>query len=144
MRFEDEEGNWIEFTEEFGSNHRGKYKTAGKWVYPVFPSNISLIGSVPTPYIYDDRVQAEDVAKQIHNVYFDKIKNNEEYQEKCNAAYSWVTSDESMMSAKNMSQNFIDGINETLAKWKPRETFSFTKIEQLEQPLLYVKHPITK
>jgi glycosyltransferase involved in cell wall biosynthesis len=39
MRFEDEDGNWIKFTEEFGSNHRGKYKKHGIWAYPVFPSN---------------------------------------------------------------------------------------------------------
>ena len=34
MRFEDENGEWIKFTEEFGSNHRGKYKKHGKWAYP--------------------------------------------------------------------------------------------------------------
>ncbi len=36
------------------TNHFGKYKKAGKWAFPVFPSNMSLIGSVPTPYIFDD------------------------------------------------------------------------------------------
>ena len=46
MRFEDVNGKWIDFTPEFGSNHRGRYKKHGKWAYPVFPSNISLLGSV--------------------------------------------------------------------------------------------------
>jgi len=144
MRFEDENGDWIKFTEEFGSNHKGKYKKHGKWAYPVFPSNVSLIGSVPTPYIYDDRVQPEDVAKQIGIAHLEKTNILINYQEKCEAAYKWVTSDESMMSARWMCKNFIDGINETLTKWKPREQFSFTKVEQTEQPFHYVKHPIAK
>jgi len=54
MRFENENGEWIQFTEEFGSNHFGVYKNCGEWAFPVFPSNMSLIGSVPTPYIFDD------------------------------------------------------------------------------------------
>ena len=69
MRFEDENGEWIKFTEEFGSNHRGKYKKCGKWAFPVFPSNISLVGSVPTPYIYDDRMDPQDVADQLRKAY---------------------------------------------------------------------------
>ena len=36
---------------ELGSNHRGKYKTHGEWVKPVYPASISLQGSPPTPYI---------------------------------------------------------------------------------------------
>ena len=69
MRFEDENHEWIKFTSEFGSNHRGKYKDHGSWAFPVFPSNHSLVGSVPTPYIFDDRAEPHDIAKQIANVY---------------------------------------------------------------------------
>jgi hypothetical protein len=142
MRFEDENGEWIKFTEEFGSNHHGKYRTHGIWANPVFPSNISLIGSVPTPYIYDDRANPKDVAYQIRNIWSTKHLYPNSYDEACKAARKWVTSDESMMSARWMSKNFIDAINETLSNWKPREQFSFTKIEQIEQPRHYVKFPI--
>ena len=62
MRFTDENGKWIDFTPDFPSNHRGTYKECGEWAVPVFPSNISLVGSVPTPYIYDDRCAPEEVA----------------------------------------------------------------------------------
>jgi glycosyltransferase involved in cell wall biosynthesis len=41
----------------------------GSWAFPVWPSNRSLQGSVPTPYIFDDRVDFIDVAEQIMNVY---------------------------------------------------------------------------
>jgi glycosyltransferase involved in cell wall biosynthesis len=144
MRFEDENGKWIEFTEEFGSNHRGKYKKHGKWAYPVFPSNISLIGSVPTPYIYDDRPDPHDIAKQIAAVYDTKINSPEIYQEQCKAAREWVLSDESMQSARWMCKNVIDGIDETLQKWTPRHSFELIQVEPLEQPKHFVKFPIAQ
>jgi hypothetical protein len=141
MRFEDESGKWIEFTEEFGSNHRGKYKKCGKWAFPVFPSNISLVGSVPTPYIYDDRVDPEDVAKQLNKVYMLEPEKRSKLGE---AARKWVTSKESMMSAKSMCINIIDGIDKTFNKWKPRKRFELVKTEKPKQPKHYVKHPIAK
>ena len=144
MRFEDENGEWIKFTEEFGSNHKGKFKKHGKWAFPIFPSNVSLIGSVPTPYIYDDRAQPEDVATEIQKIYTIKTNSPAEYNEIAQEARKWVISDESMMSARLMCKNFIDGVNETFTKWTPRELFSFTKVEQLDQPKHYVKHPISK
>jgi glycosyltransferase involved in cell wall biosynthesis len=139
MRFEDENGDWIKFTEEFGSNHRGKYKKCGKWAFPVFPSNISLVGSVPTPYIYDDRVSSEDVAKQISKVY---ELGPEKRQKLGEAARKWVTSDESMMSARWMCKNTIDSIDETFNTWKPRKPFELIKVETPKQPKHYVKYPI--
>jgi hypothetical protein len=144
MRFENIKGEWIKFTEKFGSNHKGKYKQHGKWAFPVFPSNISLIGSVPTPYIYDDRAQPEDIAEQIAAIYNIKTTIPEKYKDICESAREWVTSDESMMSAKHMADNFIEGIEETFTKWTPRKPFEFIKVEQLDQPLHYVKHPIAK
>lgn len=63
--FLDENGEWIRFNGEFTSNHAGKYKNHGKWVKPVFPSNRSLQGSPMTPYIFDDRVNFDDVANAI-------------------------------------------------------------------------------
>jgi len=63
--FTDENGEWIRFDGEFATNHTGKYKNHGLWAKPVFPSNRSLQGSPMTPYIFDDRVQFEDVANAI-------------------------------------------------------------------------------
>jgi len=69
MRFENENGEWIKFSTEFCSNHFGTYKKCGEWAVPVFPSNMSLVGSIPTPYIFDDRVDFRDAAKAIEQVY---------------------------------------------------------------------------
>ena len=59
-------------------------------------------------------------------------------------AHEWVTSDESMMSARKMSENVIDGIDETFAKWEPRYAFELIKVEPLKQPKHFVKHVIAK
>ena len=144
MRFEDENGEWIKFTEEFGSNHRGKYKKHGKWAYPVFPSNLSIVGSVPTPYIFDDRAEPFDIADQIMALYKTKMETPEIYKEQCEAAYEWVISDESMMTARKMSENVIDGIEETFAKWESRYAFELIKVEPLSQPKHFVKYVIAK
>jgi len=144
MRFEDENGKWIKFTEEFGSNHRGKYKKHGKWAYPVFPSNLSIVGSVPTPYIFDDRAEPFHIADQIMALYKTKMETPEIYKEQCEAAYEWVISDESMMTARKMSENVINGIEETFAKWESRYAFELIKVEPLTQPKHFVKYVIAK
>jgi hypothetical protein len=144
MRFEDENGEWIKFTEEFGSNHRGKYRKHGKWAYPVFPSNISLVGSVPTPYIFDDRAEPFDIATSITELYATKMYGPEEYKEQCKAAHEWTISDESMMTARKMSENVIDAIDETFEKFQPRYQFELIKVEPLEQPKHFVKHVIAQ
>ena len=138
MRFEDENGKWIDFNEEFPSNHFGRYKKHGKWAEPVFPTNISIMGSIPTPYIYDDRCNFQDVAAAIKRVY---DLSPEERAERGAEARRWVTSDESMMSARWMSKNVIDNIEQTLKNWKPRTTFELMKVEEL--PRKKVPHTLT-
>jgi glycosyltransferase involved in cell wall biosynthesis len=138
MRFEDENGEWIKFTEEFGSNHFGKYKKCGEWALPIFPSNMSLIGSVPTPYIFDDRADFRDAAKAIFEMY---SLGAEERKARGKAAREWVTSDEAMMTSKNMSKNFITYTDVMFDKWEPRAPYDFIKIEEL--PAKQNKFPIS-
>jgi len=127
MRFEDENGDWIKFDDNFPSNHTGKYKNCGEWAVPVFPSNISVVGSIPTPYIYDDRCDFRDVAKAIKEVY-DMPK--EERLARGEKGREWVLSDESMMSADNMSKNVINSIEECFNKFEPK-SYELIKIEKL-------------
>jgi glycosyltransferase involved in cell wall biosynthesis len=127
MRFEDENGNWIDFTTDFPSNHSGRYKKHGSWAKPVFPSNRSLQGSVPTPYIFDDRVNFTDVADAIAYWYnMSPLERNTRGL----AGRQWSLSEESMMSAKHMSENFIKHINICLERWTPRKRFSMYKVEK--------------
>ena len=138
MRFEDEEGKWIDFTSEFPSNHFGTYKKHGKWAVPVFPNNMSLVGSPITPYIWDDRLDFRDLAKAITQVY---ELTPEVRTENGKAAREWVTSDESGMSARMMYNNVIKDIDLTLEKFTPKKSFEFFKVEDLE-PLELV-HKLT-
>lgn len=131
MRFVDDNGKWIDFDENFCSNHYGTYKKHGRWAFPVFPSNMSLVGSVPTPYIWDDRADFKDIADQIEAAYELKTQRPEEYAEVSKEAREWVTSDESMMSARWMSKNVIQAIDQTLEEWVPRSRYELIKVEQL-------------
>jgi len=85
-----------------------------------------------------------DIAKQIEAVYNSKINNPELYKEQCEAAREWVTSDESMQSAKNMCKNVVESIDETFNKWEPRYAFELIKVEALKEPKHFVKHVIAQ
>ncbi len=139
MRFEDEEGNWIDFNETFQSNHRGRYKKCGKWAVPVFPSNISLLGSPPTPYIFDDRVNPHEVAEKIYEVY---NLPSEERLANGLAGRAWATSEEAKMRSIDMADGIIDGIEATLKNVKKRNRFDVIKVKKLENKH-YQKYPIS-
>jgi hypothetical protein len=136
MRFE-HDGKWIDFTPNFPSNHRGTVKDCGDWAVPVFPSNISLVGSVLTPYIFDDRCAPEDVAKALCDVY---DMSKEERDAKGLLAREWVTSDESGMSARQMCDNVIDAMNESFEKFTPRGRFEVHKIT--DRPKKRITHKL--
>ena len=138
MRFEDENGKWIDFTSEFPSNHFGKYKKHGEWAVPVFPNNMSLVGSPTTPYIWDDKLDFRELTQAIQSVY---ELSSEERKAKGLKAREWVTSDESGMSARVMCENIIKDIDLTLNTFKPRKSFEFIKTTEI--PALELVHPLT-
>ena len=137
MRFENEKGEWINLTPDFPSNHYGTYKKHGKWAVPVYPTNLSLVGSIQTPYIFDDRCDFRDIAKAIKEIY---DLSPEERESRGMDAREWVTSDESMMTARWMCKNVISTIDETITKWKPRAKYEFIKTEKL--PRKKIAHPL--
>lgn len=119
MRFE-KNGKWVNFTPNFPSNHNGTIKECGEWAEPIIPANRSLIGSTPTPYIYDDRCEPEDVAKALQKVY--KLGKKERTKRGLKG-HEWVVSDESGMSARVMAENVIKACDEAFKKFTPRERF---------------------
>jgi glycosyltransferase involved in cell wall biosynthesis len=135
VRFVDENGKWYTPNPKVPSNHMGTYKEHGDWAKPVFPSNISLVGSVPTPYIHDDRCDFREVAEAI-KYWYDMPK--EEREAKGQSAREWVTSDESGMSARKMCENVIDSMDLAFDKFVPRERFNIFKVEDL--PKKYIQH----
>ena len=125
-RFEDENGNWINFDSEFTSNHTGRYRKCGPWALPVFPAVRSLQGSIPTPYIFDDRCRFEDVALQLLTCF---KMTKEERSQAAKLGREWMLSEESGMSAKVMSDKFVQHINHIIENWTPAEKFTFGKVQ---------------
>lgn len=137
-RFEDEDGNWIRLSKEFPSNHRGTYKKCGEWAVPVFPSNIALAGSVPTPYIFDDRVSSEDVADALVEVY---NLPKEERERRGEAGRQWATSEEAGFTGEHMSNSIIKYVDKTLDTFIPRSKFDIIKVDT--RPSKYIEHKLT-
>ena len=98
--------------------------TWGDWVKPIWPSNRSLAGSIPTPYIFDDRCRFDDAGQAMKEWYDMGAEKRSECGMK---GHEFVMGDESMMSAKSMSQNFIDQMDIGFSNWKPRKRFSIFK-----------------
>ena len=133
MRFTDEKGKWIEFDENFPSNHNGTYRDCGEWALPVYPTNKSLVGSPRTPYIWDDRCNAEDAAKQIEALY---NMGDKERKRIGKVGRNWVLGDEAGFTAEKMSNKVIKGMDKLFKKFKPRPKFTFTKDTDIEKKVL--------
>jgi len=133
MRFEDENGNWIDFDADFPSNHTGRYKKHGKWAFPVFPTNRSLQGSPQTPYIWDDRCRFEDAAERIMEVY---NLSKEEREERGKAAREWATSEEAKFTGKQMGNTVIEHLNVLFNTWTPRKHFEFINATEYSKKTL--------
>ena len=98
--------------------------TWGEWVKPVWPSNRALVGSIPTPYIFDDRCRWDDAADCIKE-WYDMSKED---RDDCGIkGREFVQGKDSMMTAKNMSQNFIDHMERLFDNWKPKKRYSIFK-----------------
>ena len=98
--------------------------TWGDWCKPVWPSNRSLQGSIPTPYIFDDRPRFEDFADAIKEWY---DMGKEERDRRGMLGHEFVMGDDAMMSASSMCQNFTDHMNTAFEKWTPRKRYTIFK-----------------
>ena len=125
--FKKEDGSYLtvdDYNDDFQSNHRGKYKEHGEWVFPVFPSNISLQGSPPTPYIFDDRPSYEDAAEGLKHFYDMGEEKRKECGEK---GVEFVQLEEIGMTAEHMSNRFIKDMDTAFEKWTPRKRYTLFK-----------------
>lgn len=139
MRFEDENGNWVNFSKNFPSNHTGLYKKHGSWCIPVWPAQgRSLVGSPLTPYIYDDRAPIEDFTKAILELYqMDPIEREKRGAD----GQRWAVSEEAGFTAEQMCDKFIEAADATLQfhAEHPRSRYEFEKIEP-KRPSLYIDY----
>lgn len=129
MRFEDEEGKWINFSKAFPSNHSGLFRKCGEWAIPVFPATRTLCGSPATPYIFDDRTTIEDIAKAMYALY---SLSPEERLRRGRKGWEWATSEEAGFTANQMCTRIIEGIDATVENFKkhPRSRYEVLKVEK--------------
>jgi glycosyltransferase involved in cell wall biosynthesis len=133
MRFEDEDGNWIDFTPDFPSNHNGTIKKHGEWAFPVYPNNRSLVGSPPTPYIWDDRCRPEDAAEQIMNVY---NLSKEERSARGLKGREWALSDEAGLTAEKMGNRVINTLDHLFDIWVPKDNYELINVNEYKERVL--------
>jgi len=133
MRFEFEDGTWIDFDADFPSNHRGTYKKHGEWSFPIYPSSISIVGSPPTPYIFDDRCRWEDAAERLMEVY---NLSKEEREKRGLAGREWATSEEAGFTSKHQANRFIKTTDQLFNTWKPREKYELVNANEYAKPVL--------
>ena len=102
-----------------------KKAVPGSWATPVWSRALALAGSVPTPYIWDDRVDVEEVAEAIEKVY-----NTPKEERKANALIGRdFFINEAGLTHTNMCQQLENGIESVFENWKPRERFEVFKIK---------------
>ncbi len=119
-----EDYSWVHSLHEAELWKEDEDLTWGEWVKPVWPSNRSLQGSIPTPYIFDDRPRFEDFADALKGWYDMEPEKRRECGMK---GHEFVMGDDAMMSAKAMSQNFIDHMDTAFEKWTPRKRYTIFK-----------------
>lgn len=88
---------------------------AGEWAYPLFPRTRSLVGSPPTPYIFDDRCSWVDAAKGL-KFWFDKSKSERKALGQKGREYLIANG----FTTKEMVYRVDKGIQNTFDHWKPR------------------------
>jgi hypothetical protein len=130
MRFVDKEGKWFTPSNETSSNHRKTYTECGEWAFPVWPSNLSIQGSLETPYIFDDRVHDVDVAEAIHSTY---MIGRSELKRRGLTGREWAMGTESGMDIRSMSDGIAAGLNSLLKVWKGGKRFGMYKVDEFKK-----------
>jgi glycosyltransferase involved in cell wall biosynthesis len=127
LRFEDENGNWLELTPDMPTNHAGHSKRYGTWGTALFPATRSLKGSPPTPYIFDDRISWEALSVALLEWYG---YSKEERQKLGERGKEWATGDEARFTAKHMADDFAYYVNELLDRWEPIPRYTIYNVEE--------------
>ena len=97
----------------------------GEWVKPVFSKVQTLVGSVPTPYIIDDKVDIYDTADAIR-YWYDIPKKDR--KKRALAGRKWMLN-EGGLNHTNMCKTLSDGMETAFQNWKPKERFGLYKLK---------------
>ena len=98
--------------------------THGEWVKPVWPRVQTMVGSIPTPYIIDDKTDVYEVTDAIR-YWYDKTPKE---RTKAGLQGRKEFMGEMGLNAKNQNQKMADGILQAIENWKPKEKFNVYKL----------------
>jgi len=96
----------------------------GEWVKPVFSKAQTLVGSVQTPYIIDDKVDIYEVADAM-KYWYDIPK--EERTKRGLIGKEWMLKKDGL-NTENMCQTLVDGMETAFENWKPKQRYNLYKI----------------
>ena len=129
MGFLDEDGKWFVPSPQVPSNHTGHYRKHGAWAFPVYPTNRSIQGSPVTPYIWDDRCNAEDAADEIKQLY----NMSREERKALGLKGREFALNEGGFTGERMGERAINAIDKLFSTWIPREKFEFINVNEVEE-----------
>ena len=92
---------------------------------PITAACRSIVGSPPTPYIYQDNVSSEQIEDALEEMYEAKMHDQQKYQGWCDNARHNVVSN---FTLKHMVEPWMEGVKYLEENWKPRSrVFTFTE-----------------
>ena len=98
--------------------------THGEWVKPVWSRVQTMSGSVPTPYIIDDKVDVYEVADATRYWYDQTPKERSEAGKKGREAFMG----EMGLNTDNQNKCMSDGILDAIKDFKPKDRYKLYKI----------------
>jgi glycosyltransferase involved in cell wall biosynthesis len=106
-------------------NDKKQYENTkhGDWVKPIWPVR-STTGSVPTPYIFDDRVDFEDITTLIMDWY--KTPKEDRNKAALNGR-EWMLG-EGILSREAMCKTLVEGMEGAFENWKPKQKFKLIEL----------------
>jgi glycosyltransferase involved in cell wall biosynthesis len=106
-------------------NDKKQYENTkhGVWVKPIWPVR-STTGSVPTPYIFDDRIDFADITPLIMSWYNTPKKERDVAALK---GREWMLG-EGLLSREAMCKTLVDGMEGAFENWKPKQKFKLIEL----------------
>ena len=98
--------------------------THGEWVKPVWPRVQTMVGSIPTPYIIDDKVDVHEVSNAIKYWYDKTPKQRKEAGLKGREAFLGDLG----LNSKNQNKCMADGIEKAIKNFKPKPRYKLHKL----------------
>jgi len=98
--------------------------TWGEWATPIWSRAQTLAGSVPTPYIWDDKIDIHDLSEAMKSVYETPKQTLE--TNGLNGREAFLG--EMGLSKENMCQTLVDGVEGVFSNWTPRKQYELFKV----------------